>query len=137
MPTEWLPPKQRQKNIEARWSKTHDSFGWPDLRFAGVGSQAAFLVLLHADASIQRKYLPMLRDAVKRHDALGDHLALLEDRVRVVDGRSQLYGTQLSGTPLHFEPIEDPAHVDERRSSIGLEPLAEFAKQVGVSYVPL
>lgn len=136
-PEEW----KRQTAIDVaniNWlSQIIERFGWPGLRFAGAGSQGAFLVLQHADASIQRKYLPLLRDAVKRHDALGDHLALLEDRVRVADGKPQLYGTQLRGNPLRFETIEDPAHVDERRRSVGLEPLAEYAKQVGVSYVPL
>jgi hypothetical protein len=113
-----------------------DNFGWPGVRFAGGASQAAFLVLQHADTATQRKYLPLLRDAVKRHDAMGSHLAMLEDRVRLADGKPQLYGTQLSGNPLRFDPIEDPAHVDQRRRSVGLEPLAEFAKQIGVTYVP-
>lgn len=111
-------------------------FGWPGFRFAGAGSQAAFLVLQHADPELQRKYLPLLRDAVGRHDSLGGHLALLEDRVRVGEGRPQLYGTQLGGDPLRFDPIEDEAHVDERRRSVGMEPLAEFAEQYGVKYVP-
>ncbi len=111
-----------------------DRFGWPGLRFAGGASQGAFLVLQHADSDTQRKYLPLLRDAVRRQDAMGSHLAMLEDRVRVADGKPQLYGTQLAGKPLAFAPIEDEAHVDERRRSVGLPPMAEYARMFGLSY---
>jgi len=31
---------------------------------------------------------------------------------------------------------EDKAHVDERRRSVGLPPLAEYAKMFGLSYPP-
>lgn len=96
----------------------------------------AFLVLQHADTGTQRKYLPLLRDAVRRKDALGSHLAMLEDRVRVADGKPQLYGTQLGGAPLRFDPIEDEAHVDERRAGVGLPPMAEYARMFGASYTP-
>jgi hypothetical protein len=135
-PDEW----KQQNAIDAgnikRLAEIIDAYGWPGLRFAGAGSQTAFLVLQHADHASQRKYLPLLRDAVKRNDALGGHLALLEDRVRVADGKPQLYGSQLKYNPLRFEPIEDEANVDERRRSIGLEPLADYAKHFGLTYAP-
>jgi len=117
-----------------RLAQILDTFGWPGVRFAGRASQTAFLVLQHADHDSQRTYLPLLRDAVKRNDALGAHLAMLEDRVRLADGKKQLYGTQLSGNPPRFDPIEDEARVDARRAAIGLPPLAEYAKMFGVSY---
>ncbi len=133
-PDEW----KRQTEIDTanarRLAQIVDRFGWPGLRFAGAGSQTAFLVLQHADTATQRKYLPLLRDAVMRHDALGSHLALLEDRVRVADGKPQLYGTQAGGEPLRFDPIEDEAHVDERRKRVGLPPMAEYAKMFGIAY---
>jgi hypothetical protein len=133
-PEEW----QRQNLIDAsnmsRLAEIISAYGWPGLRFAGAASQTAFLVLQHADHASQKKYLPLLRDAVKRNDALGSNLALLEDRVRVHEGKPQLYGSQLSGSPLWFEPIEDEAHVDERRREVGLEPLGEYAKRFGLTY---
>lgn len=136
-PEEW----QQQTVIDVanmkRLAEILDTFGWPGLRFAGAASQTAFAVLQHADSASQHKYLPLLQDAVRRSDALGAHLALLEDRVRLADGKPQLYGSQLKTNPLRFEPIEDEAHVDERRRSIGLEPLAEYAKQFGLTYPPV
>jgi hypothetical protein len=120
-----------------RLAEIVDAYGWPGLRFAGAASQTAFLVLQHADPNSQRKYLPLLRAAVDCHDALGDHLALLEDRVRVADGKPQLYGTQLRDDPLRFAPIEDEANVDARRRGIGLGPLAGYAKLFGLTYTPV
>ena len=135
-PEEW----KKQSAIDAanmkRLAEIIDAYGWPGLRFAGAASQTAFLVLQHADHASQRKYMPLLRAAVKRSDAMAGHLALLEDRVRIADGKPQLYGSQLGGNPLRFDPIEDEAHVDERRRSIGLEPLAEYAKHFGLTYTP-
>jgi len=135
-PDEW----KRQTAIDVantkRLAQIIDRFGWPGLRFAGAASQSAFLVVQHADPATQHRYLPLLREAVARHDALGGHLALLEDRVRVSEGKPQLYGTQLGGNPVRFDPIEDEAHVDERRRSIGLEPLADYARNFGVTYTP-
>jgi hypothetical protein len=135
-----LPPEEWKKQEEIdtanmkRLAEIIDTFGWPGMRFAGAASSTAFLVLQHADHASQRKYLPLLREAVKRHDAVGSELAMLEDRVRVADGKPQLYGTQLANNPLRFQPIEDEAHVDERRAGVGLPPLAEYAKMFGLSY---
>lgn len=136
-PDEWKQQTVLDIANTKRLVEIIDTFGWPGLRFAGAASQTAFLVLQHADNDIQRKYLPLLRDAVKRSDARGDDLALLEDRVRVADGKPQLYGSQLGGNPLKFEPIEDEAHVDERRRAIGLQPLAEYAQLFGLTYAPV
>jgi hypothetical protein len=35
---------------------------------------------------------------------------------------------------LEFYPIEDEANMDKRRQSVGLEPLAEYAKHFGLEY---
>lgn len=135
-PDEW----QRQTALDTanmqRLAQILDADGWPGLRYAGAASQTAFLVLQHADHASQKKYLPLMRAAVRAHDALAFHLALLEDRVRVGDGKLQLYGSQLSGNPLRFDPIEDEAHVDARRRAIGLEPLADYARHFGLTYIP-
>lgn len=139
-PEEWKLQTAIDVANMKRLAEIIDAYGWPGLRFAGRASRTAFLVLQHADHDSQVRYLPLLRDAVKRNDALGSQLAMLEDRVRVADGRPQWYGTQLSapkGGTLHFSPIEDESHVDERRAAVGLQPLAEYAKLFGLTYTPV
>jgi hypothetical protein len=33
-------------------------------------------------------------------------------------------------------PVEDEENLDKRRASVGLEPIAEYLKRSGVTYVP-
>lgn len=127
-----------EKNM-ARLADIIKKYGWPGVRFAGAaGAQNAFLVLQHADSDSQHTYLPLLREAVGRNDAVASDLALLEDRVRMSDGLPQLYGSQFrpNSSPMEFWPIEDEANVDKRRAAIGLEPLADYAKRFGIEYRP-
>lgn len=135
-PDEWKQQTAIDVANMKRLAEIIDAYGWPGLRFAGAASQTSFLVLQHADHASQSKYLPLLHDAVKRRDALGSDFAMLDDRVRIADGKLQRYGSQLSTNPLRLQPIEDEARVDERRRSIGLEPLADYAKRFGLTYSP-
>jgi len=117
----------------ARLAKIIERYGWPGARFAGTqGSRNAFLVLQHADLESQQKYLPLVRDAVAKKDALPSELAMLEDRVRVDRGQPQIYGTQAKDGA--FAPIEDEANVDRRRAAVGLMPLEGYAKMLGIRY---
>lgn len=110
-----------------------DQYGWvgPD-KVGGQANQTLFLVIQHADLTTQQKYLPMMREAVKNKKANSSALALLEDRVALGEGRKQTYGSQIGWdkeTNTYFVlPLEDPDHVDERRSSVGLGTLADYVK---------
>lgn len=66
-----------------------------------------------------------------------NNLVYLEDKVRVYQGRPQLYGTQFDDQE-NFRPkhIEDEAHLDERRASVGLRPFSEYKKQMEEVYKP-
>lgn len=109
-----------------------DTHGWLGSKAVGAaGNSALFLVIQHAEIEDQEKYLPMMREAVKSGNAEGSSLALLEDRVLMRNGKRQIYGSQVGSDPktgeMYFFPIEDVDHVDERRASVGLGPLAEYA----------
>ena len=114
-----------------RLAEIIEQYGWPGARLVGIkASQNAFLVLQHSNLENQQKYLPLLRDAVDKNDALASELAMLEDRVRIGLGLAQLYGTQINsdGTLM---PVDDHAQVDRRRAALGLLPLAEYLKLSG------
>jgi hypothetical protein len=114
--------------------------GWPDQRIVGEkAAMAAFMVIQHTDYAHQKGYLPLLREAVAEGKARGQDLALLQDRVLVGEKKKQLYGSQFRRNEkgwLEFCPIEDEAHVDERRKSVGLPPMAEYGRQFGIEYKP-
>jgi hypothetical protein len=74
----------------------------------------------------------MMREAVKAGRAKASSLALLEDRVALAEGRPQTYGSQImregNAENYYVRALLDPDHVDERRASVGLGPLADYVK---------
>ncbi len=107
-----------------------DDEGWPTADAAAAdGAEAAWLVAMHAVSrpSFMRRCLGLLKSAANRDEVPRRHAAMLEDRIRALEGRPQKFGTQLDWqngrlSPL---PIEDEAEVDSRRAAVGLAPLAE------------
>jgi hypothetical protein len=108
-----------------------DEVGWPGRSLVGTdGAQAAWLIVQHAigEPALLRRALPLLRTAAAAGEATLLQVAMLEDRIRVSEGRPQRYGTQFdwdSTGEMSPHPIENPECVDERRRAIGLGPLAE------------
>ena len=108
-----------------------DRYGWvgPDI-VGEEGKSTFFFVVQHAELPIQLKYLPMMRAAVKDGRANARHLALLEDRVNLRQGRKQVYGSQVGWEKKTNEyyvlPLDDPDNVDQRRAAVGLPPLVEY-----------
>lgn len=124
-----------ERNVK-RFKEIVSAGGWPKKSHVGEkGSVAAFLIVQHADQATKKQYLPLLKAAVTENEARSEDLALLEDRVLMGEGKKQRYGSQLqpkAGGGWEFYPIEDESTVDERRRAVGLPPLAEYAKQMGV-----
>lgn len=116
-----------------------DKYGWLGPQEVGQqGNTTLFLVIQHADSATQVKYLPMMREAVKKGNANAGSLALLEDRVALRQGGKQLYGSQIGRDSVSGEhyvlPLEDPGNVDKRRAAVGLPPLAEYVKHWGIAW---
>ena len=120
-------------NANRLWSILR-RFGWPGAPRVGLdGAKAAWLIVQHAIAqpAFQREALEALRQAGARGEVPAIQPAMLEDRVRTLEGRPQRYGTQFDWdgwgalTPL---PIEDPEGLDERRRAVGLEPMEEATR---------
>lgn len=124
------------------WMKqTIEKHGWPGFAMVGrEGAQAAWLLVQHADRdpAFQRRCLDLLTKAFEKGDASPDQVAYLTDRVLLAEGKPQVYGTQFHAVngKLQPRPIENQAEVDQRRAAMGLEPLAEYAKQVQSFYAP-
>jgi len=113
------------KAVEAILAK----HGWLGPKQVGSkASQTLFLVIQHADAEARRKYVPMMREAVKEKKARASSLALMEDRIAVEAGEKQIYGSQLSivDGKTALRPTEDPDHLDERRAALGMSTIAEY-----------
>ena len=114
-------------------------YGWLGADIVGEqGNITLWLVIQHSDLTIQEKYLPIMREAVKNGKALASNLAYLEDRVAVRQGKKQIYGSQIGGDPethsCYVLPLEDPDNVDMRRAEVGLPPLAEYALEYEIKW---
>ena len=106
--------------------------GWPDECAVGKdGSEAAWLIVQHAidQPDFQRRMFVYLQNAADQGRAESWQPALLEDRIRSLEGRPQKYGTQFdwdeSGEMSPYPEIEDPSNVNALRSSVGLPPIEE------------
>jgi len=113
--------------------KILDQYGWPGSDVVGSqGNRTIFLVIQHADLKTQEKYLPLMREAVKKKNANASNLALLEDRVALRKGKKQIYGSQIgmdkSGA-YYVQTLDDPDNVDKRRAAVGLGPLADYVQR--------
>lgn len=116
------------------WAILDDFDAWPGRSLVGSdGEHAAWLLVQLADPDLQRRALEHLEVAVDHGDAEPSHYAYLVDRVRMAEGRPQVFGSQFvaagdeSITPW---PIENPAGLDDRRRRFGLEPLAAQARRM-------
>lgn len=116
-----------------------NNYGWLGREEVGqTGNNTLFLVIQHADSATQVNYLPLMRRAVQDGKAEASQLALLEDRVALIQGREQIYGSQIGvdeETGEHYVlPLIDPSNVDKRRASVGLQPLSEYATEWGIHW---
>ena len=129
---------QRLKKIDEEntaWlSKQVDKHGWPGRSLVGKkGAQNAWLLVQHADhdRKFQKRCLELM-NKLPKGEISPTHLAYLTDRVRVADGKPQMYGTQISYKDGKSVPqnIEDPENLNKRRAAIGLEPIEDYLKAI-------
>jgi hypothetical protein len=112
--------------------------GWPGRAAVGdSAAEAAWLILQHSPLyDWQEEMLPTLEALAARGEIRPGDLALFTDRVLVHRGRPQRYGSQfaVAGGRLVPSPIADVARVDSLRASVGLPPMAEYARMLGELY---
>jgi hypothetical protein len=124
-------PRMRSVHDEnaARLGEMLDRCGWPGEPQVGrEGAEAAWLIVQHAigQPRLQRRALVALQAAAERGEVPPLQPAMLEDRIRTLEGLPQRFGTQFDWdetgqlSPL---PIEDLAGLEQRRRKVGLGPL--------------
>jgi len=105
---------------------------WPGRSVVGDdGAAAAWRILQHAigEPDTMRSLLPLVEAAAAAGEADPAHVAMLVDRVCVLEGRAQRYGTQYDWDPdggdfmVPMVGIDAPDGVDARRAAVGLPPL--------------
>jgi hypothetical protein len=104
----------------------------------GDGLSVFWLLIQHADCDV-----PLQETILKAFERANtgiplDKIALLTDRVRVNQGRPQVYGTQFQQIDGKFVPlaIEDPENLSARRETMGLMPMVDYQCGLRAIYSP-
>ena len=98
-----------------------------------IGVDAIFLTLQHSASNLYpKKYYNLLLEASQNGDLKKSTLALLEDRILMRDMKPQIYGTQIQDGKLY--KLAYPEHVNERRDSVGLQPIEDYLAQFNIEF---
>ena len=117
-----------------------DSIGYPiEAKVGKEASEAACLVIQHAISlpDFMRRCQTLLEKAVAKENASPILLAYLTDRIAVLEGKPQQYGTQFDWDKngvLQANPFDDLDAVNKRRKSIGLNTLKEQLAGYATAY---
>jgi hypothetical protein len=116
-----------------------DSLGFVSKYIVGKkASQVTFLVIQHSNLKTQKKYYSLFKNAAENGLFEKRLFALLEDRILVLEKKQQLYGTQLfyekSDSTYHFYPISEINSLSQRRISMGLKSIEEYAVEYGIEW---
>lgn len=95
-----------------------------------AGVSAAWLLIQHAvsDPDFMASCLDQLEIRWQQGSFSSIHYALLADKVRVLRGEYQIYGTQTGGDEegTFFYKVEEPSKLNARRRNVGLPPFPEL-----------
>ena len=128
--TQWDDKLDRRNT--AKLKRILQEHGWPTISLVGEqAAHAAWLLVQHADHDIrfQESCLALMKSTAKG-EVSQQNIAYLEDRVRVAQGRPQLYGTQFDNPGVDFGPksVEDERNLDKRRLAAGLSSFKDYQK---------
>lgn len=109
-----------------------EKYGLPTFAMVGTRAAGEFVIMVqHQSPEFRAQVLPKLKAAIDEGQADPQSFALVYDRSQRDQGKKQLYGTQLeckAGQNLREAPIEDEAHVNERRAKLGLMRVQLYAR---------
>jgi len=120
----------------ARLREIVSEFGWPGQTLVGQdGCEAAWMIAQHAvsEPSFMQEMLQLLQFASKRNEAPYRQVAYLQDRILMMQGRPQIYGTQYDWDEqgeFNPWPIQDPQTVDASRKEAGLDNLTQNTRRM-------
>jgi len=132
-----LVQQRNQGELEALVAKK----GWP--RAGQVGTEAAmgaYLVAMHSNDGAQKKYLPAVKAVCEAGELPWVRYANMYDRSLFNEDLPQRYGTHTRYNERtkaeELYPLEDASRVDEWRKAVGLPPLQEALKPLGIVFEP-
>jgi hypothetical protein len=113
-------------------------YGWPTIALVGEeASQAACAILAHsADHIWQAQLVPELQQLVATDKIFGFDVAPIVDRLLVLSGKAQEFGTQFEARDgkITILPVQDQQHLDQLRAQYLLPPVSIFRAKLESLY---
>lgn len=126
---------------QKRISEIFSEHGFVGFDLAGnEGSENFWLMVQHSDhnPNFQKQVLEKMKIEVDKGNAKPSNYGLLVDRVKLNIGEAQVYGTQVTYNmnigQAYPKKLADSINVDQRRKSIGLEPLKNYLNSMSESH---
>lgn len=135
----WELVAQQDSLNELEVIKIIEERGWVGKSLVGgQANMTLWLVIQHAPLETQELYLPLLKKSVLEGESSGSHLALLEDRIQMRNGKPQTYGSQITtdeetGEQIVYQ-VREPEYVNQRRREVGLGPIEDYVKRWGIEW---
>jgi hypothetical protein len=115
-----------------------NQYGFPNVAQVGRDGVSTFFLLVQhvSDVRLQRKALDLARPLMESRQLSRQQYALLTDRVRLAEGKRQLYGTQTDKVngEIVLKPVEDLDHLDDRRAQMAMGPSKEYLDLIRARY---
>lgn len=126
---------------QIRLKQIFDQHGFVGFDEAGEeGSQNFWLMVQHCDhvPEFQKKVLKQMKIEIEKGNAKSTNYCLLVDRVKLNTGENQVYGTQvtynMNTCQAYPKSLEDSVNVNERRKSVGLEPIEDYLNRMSTNH---
>jgi len=110
-------------------------YGWPKISEVGIEAPgSAFLIIQHCgDVNIMHKYIDNLKQLCEEKEANWSEYALMIDRINTMEGKKQIYGSQISFNSekqiYYLDNVIEPDSLNLRREEVGLNNIEEYLKQ--------
>ena len=133
--------KQADDAHEAPLTRIFNQYGVPTYTMVGPEAASQFAIMIqHQPAAFRKQVLPKLKANVDAGQADAGTYAMMFDRAAGDEGRSQRYGENFEcnaqNPAMRPAPIEDEAHVNERRAFLGLMRLELLKRVIAEAYGP-
>jgi len=131
--------KKVHESNNSRIKEIITNIGWPTESIVKEdGADAAWLIVQHAilEPEFQKECVNLLEEAVKKGEANSWHLAYLQDRVLIQEGKLQIFGTQHICNNGRMEPlpIESTEKANLKRAELELWSLEEHTAHLQKDY---
>ncbi|MBK9213009.1 MAG: hypothetical protein IPO14_08695 [Saprospiraceae bacterium] len=106
---------------------------YPGKKLVDELSDVVASVIQHSPYANQAKYLPYIKKAVYDYDLSSEYLVVMTDRIKVIEGKPQLYGSQIvydeeKKKEVLYNYQGTIQEVEKRRESLGLITLKKYLR---------